>query len=107
MGICWSEPPVQPNQGKVVMAPVVSAPISSAPPYQPYYTYAVKPEDPYSQYPPQLQYTYAYPQPQQYQQQYVVQQYPQQQRQQMSPATAFIGGMVLGAVVDDILDPCD
>ena len=64
-------------------------------------------------YPPQ-QYTYAMPQQQQYYQQPQMytyaqsrpQYYPQQQ-QQMGTGTAMVGGFVLGAMMEDILDPTD
>ena len=117
MGICWSEPPVSqvsPIQSRSPMYPEKVVP--TAPPYQPpmnqnqyaQYTYAVKPQQQYTQYPPQLQYTYAYPQyTQQYQQQYVVQQYPPQQRPTAGPVTAFVGGMLMGAIAEDILDPTE
>ena len=116
MGICWSEPPpVSPVQSRSPMYPEKVVP--TAPPYQPpmgqnqytQYTYAIKPQQQYPQYPPQVQYTYAYPQyAQQYPQQYVVQQYPAQQRPTAGPAAAaFVGGMLMGSVVEDILDPTE
>ncbi len=110
MGICWSgEPEPRPRQVPVQYA------VPTAPPaqYNPNYTYAVKPEQTmYYQAPQQYPQQYAQQYPQQYPQQYA-QQYPQQyqvyqpQRQTMSPGTAFVGGLVLGAVVEDILDPMD
>jgi hypothetical protein len=65
------------------------------PPYQQNYTYAVKPQEQmiyYQNYPQ----TYAY----QYNQQ-------QPQQRQMNAGAAFVGGLVLGTVMEDILDPCD
>jgi hypothetical protein len=77
------------------------------------YTYTVKPEQqigyqyqyPQQQYPQQQYAAYPY---QQYQQQYV-QPYPPQQRPTAggNAATAFVGGLVLGAVIEDILDPTE
>lgn len=101
MGLCWSEPPVAPVQTRTVY---IEKPIASAPP-QPYtqpqqYTYAVKPGQMYYQYQPPIY--------QQYEQQYQQQPYyrPQQQTQ-TSPATAFVGGLVLGAIAEDLLDPME
>jgi hypothetical protein len=109
MGICWSEPPVQqpPMQTKT--------PLPSAPPYpQQYVMYP-----PQQQQQQQQQYTYAAPQQQQYQQ-YQYQQpqmytyaaprpqyYPPQQQQQMGTGTAVLGGFVLGAMMEDMLDPTE
>ncbi len=110
MGICWSEPPAPPvKQNPVTVLP-------SAPPMQTYtapyynqqyqqqYTYAVKPQ----QYPQQYMY------PQQYPQQYpqyqfntqppITQPYPPRQSG-MSTATAVGGGFLLGAIVENIMDP--
>ena len=79
---------------------------------QPQYTYAQQPQYVYAQ--PQ-QYVYAQAQPQYVQQQYVQQpqyygqqQYVQQpqyygQQQQMSTGTAIVGGMVAGAVLQEVL----
>lgn len=134
MGICWSEPPNQyttPVQQTTVVrtypgckscggwikqpgldycdtclqrsAMKVVMP-SAPPPLQPQYQ---------QQYP---QYTYAVQQPQQtyYQQQplsyanvpYVAQQYPPQpQQRQMGTATAIGTGFVIGALMEDMLDP--
>lgn len=97
MGICWSEPPVAPVQTTYTTkptAPPYQAPMDTYPPpiYNPQYTYAVKPQE-------QVYYQY----PVVYQQQYPV----QQPQRQVSPATAFVGGLVLASIVDDILDPCE
>lgn len=119
MGICWSEPPSHPSTGPLPHVGQSHSPmypekvVATAPPYQyqppmtqyppqynPQYNYAVKPgEQVYYQYPQQnaQQYTYAYQYPQQY---------PPQQRQ-VSPVTAFVGGLVMGAIVEDILDPTE
>lgn len=112
MGICWSEPPVQPVQQQVTYvqykyckacgamcnynaelcqrcfqnsALKTINPSPSAPPY-------VAPQN-YG-YPPQPTYAY-YPQ-------YIVQQ-PQQQR--ISTAGAVVGGVVLGSILEDMMDP--
>jgi hypothetical protein len=99
MGLCWSEPPVAPVQRTYV----VENPKASAPPmpaYQnPNYTYAMPPQQ---QWQPQQQ--------QQQQPQYVpnYQVYPYQQQQQqnrVSPAGAFLGGLVVASVLDNIMDP--
>ncbi len=119
MGICWSgavaEPPVK-HIATVIPTTVPIQQYTPPPSYNPNYTYATKQQPPvYSNFPqqPYMQQSYpqAYQQP--YQQQYV-QQYPpqyqvyaQQPRQTMSPGAAFVGGLVLGAVAEDILDPCD
>ena len=74
---------------------------------QPQYTYAQQPQYVYAQ--PQ-QYVYAQQQPQYVyaQPHYVQQQYVQQpqyygQQQQMSTGTAIVGGMVAGAVLQEVL----
>lgn len=110
MGSCWSEPPVASvqKQSPVYAEKVIpTAPPMYQPPQNQYsqYTYAVKPQQQQIvyQYPQQQYMAYPY---QQYQQQYV-QQYPPQQRTTTSPATAFVGGLVLGAVLEDILDPTE
>ncbi len=104
MGLCWSEPPVAPVQRAYVVENPKS--VATAPPYNPpsQYTYAVYP--PQQQQYPQQQY------PQQQQQYYYSQQvypqqvyYQQQQQNRVSPAGAFVGGLVLGAVMEDIIDP--
>jgi hypothetical protein len=78
------------NQKVVPTAPLYQPPMTQYPPtYNPNYTYAVQPQQVYYQYPQQPMY----------------QQYPPQR--QTSPVTAFVGGMVLGAVVEDILDPTE
>jgi hypothetical protein len=108
MGLCWSEPPVQPvttQQRYVVESPLKP----SAPPY---YQPPVYPPPGYNPgYNPQVypnyqnpQYTYAV-MPQQQQQMYQQQIYQQQQQNRVSPGTAFVGGLVMGAVLEDILDP--
>jgi len=125
MGICWSdpEPPVK-HVATVIPTTVPVQQYTPPPSYNPNYTYATKPpvysnypQQPYAQQPyaqqPYVQQPYAQTYQQPYQQQYV-QQYPpqyqvyaQQPRQTMSPGAAFVGGLVLGAVAEDILDPCD
>ncbi len=113
MGICWSEPPVRQvpvvaSYGqqckrcgvwnandyceKCLQQNAMSYIAPSAPPMQPQYTYAVMPQ--------QQQQMYAY-----YQRPYVVA--PPQPPQQMGVGTAVVGGLVMGALVDDILDPMD
>lgn len=79
------------------------------------FTIAAQQQQPY----PQQQYTYAtMPYPQQQQQQYIYaampyqqpqQQYypPQQRSTQMGTGTAVVGGFVLGAMVENMLDPSD
>ena len=118
MGICWSEPPVRQvpvvaSYGqqckrcgiwnandyceKCLQQNAMSYIAPSAPPMQPQpqYTYAVMPQ--------QQQQMYAY-----YQRPYVVAQpQPQPQQQQMGVGTAIVGGFVMGAIMDDILDPMD
>ena len=103
MGICWSEPPPPPIVQSRPPIYIVdkSQPQPSAPPYQ-------APQYP----PPQYQnpnYTYAVQYPQQqtyYYQQPVYQQYPPQQRQ-MGTGTAMATGFVVGAIMEDILDPTE
>jgi hypothetical protein len=113
MGICWSEPPAQP-QTQVSRSPVYIVDKATAPPYYPpqpqlqsQYTYAV----PYQQ---QQMYTVPYQQQQQQQQQQQMyayyqarQQYPPPPQQQMGTGTAMLGGFVLGAMVNEMLDPTD
>jgi hypothetical protein len=108
MGSCWSEPPIAQAQRQT---PIYTEKIAPTAPPMNQYTYAVKPGQ--QMVYPQQQYV-AYPY-QQYQQQYFQQQYPQQQyppqqyppQQQMGAGTAFVGGLILGAVVEDILDPIE
>jgi hypothetical protein len=125
MGLCWSEPP--PTKQAPVVSPLVrckscgiwnpqdycqtclqnnamSYMKPSAPPFQ--QTQANYP------YPPQQQqYTYAVPYPplQSQQQMYSYYQtrpqYPPQQQPQMGTGTAIATGFVVGALMDDILDP--
>ena len=115
MGICWSEPPPPPIQQAPVTIPLQPCkqcgawsklnicerclqrnanaylqPQPSAPPY-PY-----QPQ-------PQYQYGYTYAQPQYYQPPV---QYPPQQRQ-MGTGTAMATGFVMGAIMEDILDPTE
>ncbi len=109
MGICWSDPPPPPHTMRttyVTEAPFVkpSAPPMYPPPMYPPQGY----QQPVYQNP---QYTYATMPGQMQQQQYQVPQmyttypaYPQQQNR-TSPGTAFVGGLVLGAVLEDIMDP--
>lgn len=111
MGLCWSEPPPPPAKQKSISTVQPSAPpLVYNPPfvgnptisYNPNYTYAVRPQQQFyaqQQYPPQM-----YP-PQQYQAMYQ-QYYPQQQQQrQVGTGTAFVGGMILGSVAENMLDP--
>lgn len=93
MGICWSEPPASPPQRTyVVENPKASAPpVYAVPAYQnPQYTYAIPPPQ------QSQQYYYPYAQPVMYA--------PQQQNR-MSPAAAFVGGLVVASVLDDMMDP--
>lgn len=110
-GLDYCEACLQRNAMKVITP--------SAPPMQQYqyqqqypqYTYAVQQQQ-QQQYP---QYTYAVQQPQQAYyspeqyppQQYPPQQYRPQQQQQMSTATAIGTGFIVGALMEDILDPTD
>jgi hypothetical protein len=107
MGICWSDPPPPPNTMRtyVVEAPPMkpSAPPMYPPPMYPPQGY----QQPVYQNP---QYTYATMPQQQYQVPQVQQVYTtypayQQQQNRTSPGTAFVGGLVLGAVLEDIMDP--
>lgn len=114
MGICWSDPPEPPVKQQVASVQ------PSAPPYynQTYYnqsypqqyTYAVKPQQVYYQYPQQQQ-------QQQYQAQYQFQ-YPQYQLSQppqvqpypprndgVSTGVAVAGGFLLGSVLENMMDP--
>ncbi len=125
MGICWSEPPLPP----ATQVPVLTSnqPCRGCGSWQKQATvdyceiclqknamkYMAPSAPPYptqAQY-PQTQYTYAVPyQQQQQMQMYSYYQprppmYPPQQQQQMGVGTAMIGGFVLGAVAEDILDP--
>ena len=108
MGVCWSDPEPQPPAKQNPVTVVPSAPVYQPPyqqqypqysqyaqPYTPQYPYAMKPQE-------QMVY-YQYPQQQQYFQQQMV----QQRQQQMNPTTAFVGGLVLGAVAEDIFDPTE
>lgn len=120
MGSCWSEPPVAPAvvsplkrcafcgvwvKGNEYCEPCLQ---KNAMPYMapsapqlyqtPQYTYAVP-------YPQQQMYAYQAPPPH-YQQPHYQQPQPQQQ-QYMSTGAAVLGGFMLGAVVEDILDPMD
>ena len=104
MGICWSEPPQPPVVQSRPPTYIVekSQVVPTAPPYQaPQYQYQVP------QYPPQ-NYTYAVP----YQQPQMVSYYQQRpqyppQQQQMGVGTAVVGGFLMGAVMEDILDPTE
>lgn len=99
MGICWSDPPVQPPR-----QPVYIVDKASAPPYyppQPQYTYAV----PYQQ---QQMYLTPYQQQQQQQMYAYYQPRPQQPQQNgIGTGTAVLGGFVLGSVVNEMLDPTE
>lgn len=121
MGICWSDPPPPPvittaptlkpcrmcgvwTKGSDYCEPCLqknaiqyiapsAPPMYSPPQQQPHYTYAV----PYEQ---QRMYAYQYYQARPPQQ-------PQPQQQQMGIGTAALGGFVLGAIAEDILDPTE
>lgn len=121
MGICWSEPPVQPVQQQQQVTYVqykyckacgamcnynaelcqrcfqrsameTVKPSPSAPPYNPPY---IAPQT-YG-YPPQPQSYAYYPQ-------YMAQQ-PQQRQGQISTAGAVVGGFMLGSIMEDVMDP--
>jgi len=104
MGLCWSEPPQPPvaQSRPPVYLVEKSQVVPTAPPYQapqyqvpaytnPNYTYAV----PYQQ-PQMVSYYQQHPQ-----------YYPPQQQSQMGVGTAMVGGFLMGAVIDDILDPTE
>jgi hypothetical protein len=126
MGICWSEPPLPPAKQVPVVTSLqpcrtcgswqkqpsvdyceiclqknaMNYIAPSAPSYQPQATYSQTP-----------QYTYAVPYQQQQMQMYSYYQprppmYPPQQ-QQMGTGTALATGFVIGAIMDDILDPME
>lgn len=106
MGICWSAPPAVPVA--TVLPPAKTVTYDMKDPEKPvYYQY---PQQQYAQqtiaYPYQQQQQYYVQNPYPPQHPYPIQQYPQQQ-QQISPVTAFVGGMLLGSIVDDIVDPFD
>jgi hypothetical protein len=91
MGLCWSDTQPLPAQQRV---------------YYPQKQIIVSPQIPPLQLPPP-----AYP-PQQYTQQpqYVVYPYPhayaqQQPQNRIGTAEAVIGGMILGSVLEDMMDP--
>jgi hypothetical protein len=63
-------------------------------PQTPQYTYAV----PYQQQQQMQMYSYYQPRPPMY---------PPQQQQQIGTGTAVLGGFLLGAVMEDILDPTE
>lgn len=117
MGICWSEPPVATPVSTHVATPVKNtAPVPVA---QPVYAYAYPSQavndykNPQYMYPPQQYPPQQYPPqeqpypPQQYppHQMYYVQ--PQQQQQQRGIGTvgAVLGGMIVGSVISDMMDP--
>ena len=110
MGICWSEPPVatpvaQPLKPCASCGVWVKGTDYCEPCFQKSTMRYVAPSAP-PMYPPQPQYTYAVP----YQQQQMYAYYqarPQPQQQQISTGTAVLGGFMLGAVVEDILDPME
>jgi hypothetical protein len=128
MGICWSEPPLPP----ATQVPVVTSnqPCRGCGSWQKqprieyceiclqknamkYVTPSAPPYSTQPMYPQTPQYTYAVPyQQQQQMQMYSYYQprppmYPPQQQQQMGTGTAMLGGFLLGAVAEDILDPMD
>lgn len=118
MGICWSEPPVKPVQqeqptyvqyryckacgsmcnynAELCSRCYQQKQLPSAPPmYAPPQTQP-QPQQAYYAYPNQNQMYAYYPQ-------YMVQQ--QQRQGQISTAGAVVGGFMLGAVMEDIMDP--
>jgi hypothetical protein len=116
MGICWSEPPPPPVAMATPLRPCKQCATWSKLDYcerclqmNAYYT--MKPSaPPLSVQPPVASYatsypqqTYAYPQQQMYYYQPPVQ-YPPQQRQ-MGTGAAMATGFVVGAIMEDILDP--
>lgn len=120
MGLCWSEPPAPPVT-TYVAKPL--QPCRSCGAWVKGIDYcetclqknamrSIAPSAP-PQYVPQPQYVapqYTYAVPYQQQQMYQYQYYqarPQQQPQQMSTGTAVLGGFVLGAIAEDILDPTE
>ena len=125
MGICWSEPPIQqtPVVSYIQYCKTCGAPAQSRVEYcekclQRNAMYTVQPSaPPMNQYQVYPQYTYAYPMPQQQQQQqqqayyyqppYQQPQVMQTQQRQMGTGTAIATGFLVGAVMEDILDPMD
>lgn len=120
MGLCWSEPPAPPVATNApTLKPCLSCGVwvkgndYCEPCLQKNAMRYIAPSAP-PMYPPQPQYTYAVmPQQQQQQQMYAYYQarpyavQPPQAPQQMGVGTAVLGGFVLGAVAEDILDPMD
>lgn len=102
MGLCWSEPPAQAKPVSYEKPLAYEKPVQpSAPPMtyvHPQYQYN---HNPYAVQNPQQQ-MYMY-----HQAPYYPQQPPPQQQQQIGTGTAIVGGFLLGAIVEDILDPMD
>lgn len=116
MGICWSDPPPPPLTTTPTLRPCrycgawTKGNDYCEPCLQKNATQYITPSAPpmYPTQPPYQapQYTYAIP----YQQQQMYNYYqarPVQQPQQVSTGTAVMGGFVLGALAEDILDPTD
>jgi hypothetical protein len=116
MGLCWSEPPAPPVTTYVAkpLQPCRSCGVwvkgndYCEPCLQKNAMRSIAPSAP-SLYPPQPQYgapqyTYAVPYQQQQMYQYYQTRPPQQQ---VSTGTAVLGGFVLGAIAQDILDPTE
>ena len=105
MGLCWSDPPVQQKQASV--KPSAPPAQTYTPPFQQQYTYAVKPQQVYYPY-SQQQYLQQYPYAQYYQQgqmqPYALQPYPPRSNG-IGTATAVVGGMVVGSVLENMMDP--
>jgi hypothetical protein len=116
MGLCWSEPPAPPVKTYVTppLKPCLSCGAWGQRAQGNEYCeqclqknamkYAAPSAPP--MYPPQPQYTYAV-MPQQQQMYSYYQARPYQQSQQISTGSAVLGGFVLGAMTEDILDPTE
>lgn len=118
MGLCWSEPPAPVQQVPVVASygqPCKRCGLWNPKDYcekclqQNAMSYIAPSAPMYPPQQPQPQYTYAVmPQQQQmYQYQYYQARPPIQQQPQMGLGTAVLGGFMLGAITEDILDPTD
>lgn len=113
MGICWSDPPPVATQPPVTSYPLKPCQMCGTwvkgndycePCLQRNAMKYVQPSAPPMYVPPQPQYTYAIPYQQQQMYSYYQARPPQQQ---MGTGTAVLGGFVLGAVMEDILDPTE
>ena len=114
MGICWSEPPPNPPITSYPMKPCLSCGSWAQkqqgadycePCLQRNTMKYVQPSAPPQYIPPQPQYTYAVPYQQQQMYNYYQARPPQQP--QIGTGTAVLGGVLLGALADDILDPTE